>query len=141
MKNLITLIKAHPLYAIWLAALLVVLFFSLTGGIGRALDSWRANRFDAKQVAYEKQIGDLKTEREALIKRADDAESKALLKEAEAKELKDLIDQKGGAIEKAANDMEKQIEDAKRNAGGCAGDPDPRGCTCAKLRAAGFSCQ
>ena len=140
-NTVIDFIKVHPLYAILGAGALVLLLFAAANGIGKTIETIRANRFDAKQQAYERQVSDLKTEREVLIKKANDAEAKALLKETEAKELKDLIDQKGGAIEVAANKLQKDIENAKANAGNCVDAVDPRGCTCQKLRAAGFACE
>lgn len=139
-QNLWNLIKTHPLYAALAVAVIVIVLFLFSNSIGAGIEHWRANRFDAKQAAYEKQVADLKTERDALIKRANDAEAKAMLKEAEAKELHDLIDAKGGQIEKAANDLEKKLEDAKRDTGNCAAAPDQRECLCAKLKALGFEC-
>lgn len=139
-NSVINWVKAHPLYAVGAVIAVVLLLFAFSNALGGALEHWRASRFDAKQAAYEKQVADLKTERDALIKRANDAEAKAMLKEAEAKELHDLIDAKGGQIEKAANDLEKKLEDAKRDTGNCANAPDQRECLCAKLKALGFEC-
>lgn len=129
---------AHKLYVvIGVVALLVILYFA-SGSIGGLLDRWHASRFDKKQQAYEKQIVDLKAERDALEKKANDAEAKALLKEKEASDLHEMIDAKGGQIAKSADALEKQIEEAKRDAGTCNGDAV---CLCDKLRAIGISCQ
>lgn len=134
-------VKGHPLYALLSLVVVVVLVFAITGGVSGAISNWKSSRADARQAAHEKEVAGLKSERDAAIKKADIAEAKALLKEAEASELHDLINAKGGQIEKAANDLERKIEDAKRNAGNCADDPDPYGCTCRKLQSAGFACQ
>ncbi len=140
LQSLWNLIKLHPLYALLVPVVVIAALVIFSNAIGNGIEHWKQSRFDARQQAYEKQIGDLKAEREQLIRRADEAEAKATLKEAEAKELHDLIDAKGGQIEKAADDLEKQLEEAKRNAGNCANAPDQRGCLCAKLRALGFEC-
>ena len=129
---------AHRLYVvIGAVALLLILYFA-SGSIGGLLDRWHASKFDKKQQAYEKQIVDLKAERDLLEKKANDAEAKALLKEKEANDLHDMINAKGGQIAVAADVLEKQIEEARRDAGTCNGDAV---CLCAKLRAIGIACQ
>lgn len=138
MKNLIDLIKAHPLYAILIAAALVFLLFAAFNGIGKGIEAYRANRFDKAQAEHEKEVAGLKAEREAAIKRADTAEAQALLREKESKELKELIDAKGGQIAKSAKELEQAMEEARRDAGTCNGDA---ACLCAKLRAVGIACQ
>lgn len=142
-QNLWNLIKTHPLYAALAVAVIVIVLFLFSNSIGAGIEHWRANRFDAKQAVYEKQVADLKTEREALIKRANDAEAKATLKEAEAKELKDLIAAKGGSIAASEKELEQRLEDAKKDAGNCQSLPDAAAqldCLCKKLRSNGFEC-
>ena len=133
-------IKSHPLYAFIGAVILAFLILGAINGFGNTVERIRGKFFDNKQAAYEKQIADLKVEREAAIKRANDAEAKALLKEAESKELRDLIAAKGGQIEAHAKELEEKIEEAKKGSGNCAASPDPHGCLCAKLKALGFEC-
>jgi flagellar biosynthesis/type III secretory pathway protein FliH len=140
MTRLIELIKAHPLYALVIAGAIVLFLFVAANGIGKTIEVYRANKFDRAQAAKEQEIAGLKADREAAIKRGDEAETKALLKEAENKELKDLIAAKGGQIETAAKELEAKIEEAKHGAGACAGSADPNSCLCAKLKALGFEC-
>lgn len=136
-------IKAHPIYAAVGAVIIALLVLAAINGFGNTVESIRGRLFDNKQAAYEKQIADLKVEREKLIKQANDAEAKALLKEAETKELRDLIAQRGGQIEQAAKDLEKKIEEAWKGAGNCQTIADPNArtrCLCDKLIRAGFEC-
>jgi uncharacterized coiled-coil DUF342 family protein len=143
LSSLWNLIKVHPLYAVLAVGVTIAVLFVFSNAIGSRIEHWRASRFDAKQAVYEKQITDLKTEREALIKQANDAEAKAVLKEAEAKELRDLIQAKGGQIEVAAKELEKKLEQAKQDAGDCQALPDVDArtkCLCDKLKRAGFEC-
>lgn len=140
-NNTVNWIKTHPLYAMLVAIAVVLILFWATAGIGNTIESIKGRIFDRNQAAHEQEVAGLKAQRDAAVQRANEAEAKALLKETEAKELKDLIDQKGGTIEKAADKLQKDIENAKANAGSCVDSPDPRGCTCEKLRSAGFDCQ
>jgi flagellar biosynthesis/type III secretory pathway protein FliH len=133
-------IKAHPFYAALGLVALLLLYFSISGGIGSRIENFRQTRFDKKIAAQDKEISDLKIMYDAEVKRGDEAEAKAVLKAAEAKELQDLIAAKGGQIEKAANELEQRIEEAKRDAGTCVGSIDQRVCVCAKLAALGFEC-
>lgn len=133
-------ILSHKLYVVIGVAVLILIFYFASGSIGGVLDRWHASRFDKKQQAYEKQITDLQAKYDAAVKRGDEFERQAILKDAEGKKLKELIDAKGGQIEKAADELEKKIEDAKRDAGSCAVVVDQRACVCAKLAALGYQC-
>lgn len=136
-------VKAHPLYAGLGAAALILLLFASLNGFSGAIETYRANRFDKQQQAHEKEVTDLKAQREAAIKRGDDAEAQALLVKAENDKLKDLINQKGGQIEKAANELEQKLNEAKKGAGDCQALTDPvarTACVCNKLKSAGFEC-
>ena len=136
-------IKTHPFFAFLGVVILVLLFLWATVGIGSTIESIRGRIFDNKQAAHEKEIAGLKAERDAAIKRGDEAETKALLKESEAKELRDLIAAKGGQIEAAAKEMERKLDEAKKGAGDCqalADDAARTVCLCKKLREMGFEC-
>jgi aspartyl-tRNA synthetase len=138
MTKLLALIKTYPLYSLIIAGLIVLLLFMAANGIGKSIEIYRANRFEKAQAAQEKEIAEWKVRYDAAVKRADIAEANALLKEKEAKDLKQLIDANGGKIAKTAAELEKAIEEAKRDAGTCNGDA---ACLCSKLRAIGIACQ
>lgn len=140
MKKLWELFKLHPGYALITAGVLALVLVIGGDWISHTVETYRNNKFDAAMKAKEKEVSALTLERDAAVKRADDAESKALLKEAEATELKELIAAKGGQIAVAQKDLERKLEDAKKDAGTCSQSSDPVQCVCFKLRTAGFNC-
>jgi hypothetical protein len=138
--KLTELIKAHPWYSLIIAGLIIILLFISANRIGKSIEAYRSNKFDTNQAAHNAEVLHLQVERDRAIARADVAEIKALLKESEANGLRELIKNKGGAIEAAAKETDAKIQEAKVGTGNCVYSVDPTGCVCAKLKALGFEC-
>lgn len=106
--------------------------------------------FDKQQNAKTERELQLEKTSEEAIKRAEKAEAigeqnlqRAVEAEAKEKALLALIDERGGAIEREADRLEKELEQIHKQDGTCAQIADEKArvaCLCAKLKAKGFDC-
>ncbi len=133
---------SHPIYFFMMRPLVLVLAVVVIVALAvGGYSSCRSAMYDRSDAKHEEEKSQLRQERDAAIRRANEAEAKATLLEAQNAKTDELIDAKGGQIEKAKETLDAKIEEAKRGAGDCARLSDPaaaRDCTLNKLKALGL---
>lgn len=135
---------ALPSIGKWIAAGLFVLLLALaSNGIGKTIETIRANRFDAKQAQHEKEVAGLNTQIQTHIRRAEIAEAQAQVAQQKAETLEALNKQHGARASAAAQKVEEAFDAFKNDSsvtGADVSDDVRRTRICQKRKELGFPC-